>query len=53
MENNDELNIQELIENYKEHLGAQASEIVVLKTVINRLQKELTELKSSDKKNTK
>ena len=43
MENNDELDIQELIENYKEHLGAQASEIVVLKTVIKRLQKQLTD----------
>jgi hypothetical protein len=47
-ENSDNLNIQDLINTYKEYLGEQAQEIIVLKTLVNSLQKELIELKQKD-----
>jgi archaellum component FlaC len=46
MTKDDGLSIQELIEGYKEYMGSQANEIVVLKTIIKRLEKELEEVKS-------
>lgn len=36
-----QLSIEELIESYKDYMGTQAQEIVVLKTQNKKLQKEL------------
>lgn len=47
--NDDELDFQELVESYKEHLGAQANEIVVLKTIVKNLKNEVASLKNLKK----
>jgi hypothetical protein len=44
MTNNDNLNIQDLVATYKDYLGEQAQEIVVLKTLVATLQKELLKI---------
>ena len=41
MINDDNLNIQDLVATYKEYLGDQAQEIIVLKTIVRSLKEEL------------
>jgi hypothetical protein len=50
MENNEQLDIQELITGFKDYMGTQAQEIVVLRATIAKLSKELQELKSNSDK---
>jgi capsule polysaccharide export protein KpsE/RkpR len=45
--NDDNLNIQDLVITYKEYLGDQAQEIVVLKTLVRSLKEELKDLRQS------
>jgi hypothetical protein len=41
MINDDNLNIQDLVATYKEYLGDQAQEIIVLKTLVRSLKEDL------------
>jgi hypothetical protein len=50
MTSNDNLDINELIKTYKEYLGEQAQEIIVLRTLVRALQHESTSKKPDHKK---
>lgn len=52
MTNNDNLSIQELVNTYKEYLGDQAQEIIVLKTLVKTLQAELNLYKNESLENS-
>jgi hypothetical protein len=43
MANDEQLDIKELIESYRDYMGTQAQEIVVLKATVLKLNKKLAE----------
>jgi hypothetical protein len=50
MAQDEQLNIEELIESYKDYMGTQAQEIVVLKATILKLNKKIKALSAETDK---
>lgn len=50
MEQDEQLDIKELIESYRDYMGTQAQEIVVLKATVLKLSKKITALSAENDK---
>lgn len=50
MNNNEQLDIEELIEGFRQHMGSQAQDIAILKATIKKLTAKIQELESNSDK---
>lgn len=50
MTSNEQLDIEELIEGFRQHMGTQAQDIAVLKATIKKLNSKIAKLESNSDK---
>lgn len=50
MSQNEQLDVQELVDSFREYMGSQAQDIAVLKATIKKLTKKIAELESGSDK---